>query len=528
VTPHEYVPLVRGVWTVEQVRAAEQAVIARVGEAVLMRRAAFGVAVQAAELLRQQTGGVAGRRVSLLVGAGNNGGDALWAGAFLCRRGAAVTAVLLAPQRVHAAGLAALRRRGGRSVEVVDVVEVGAGRAEGGGRVGGGGRADAAGRVGGGAGVGRALAAVRDADLVIDGIVGLSAHGPLRPDAAELVAAAGAPIVAVDLPSGVDPDTGATDGPAVTATATVTFGALKPVHVLAPHRCGALRVVDIGIGTALPAPAIRVLDTADIAAAWPAPGPADDKYTQGVTGVAAGSATYPGAAVLTAGAAVLATSGMVRYSGAAADPVRARWPEVIATGSVSDAGRVQAWVVGPGLGTGSEGRAAVRHALGAGVPVCVDADAITLLATDEVLWDARDPGVPVVLTPHDREFARIAGDVGTDRVAAARRAAAKLGATVLLKGHSTVMADPDGAVLVHPSSSSWPATAGSGDVLSGLIGALLAAGLAPLLAAGAAAHVHGLAAVLAARNAPAPASALLAAVPDAIRAVRASAVTPAR
>ena len=506
----------RGVWTVEQVRAAEQAVIDRVGEAVLMRRAAFGVAVRSAELLREHTGGVIGRRVVLLVGAGNNGGDALWAGAFLRRRGAAVTAVLLAPQRAHAAGLAALRRRGGRVVHAdADRARAAVGDADGAHAAD---RARAAVRE-----ADPARVAVRNADLVIDGIVGLSARGPLRPDAAELVdavGAAGAPIVAVDLPSGVDPDTGAVDGPAVTAAATVTFGALKPVHVLAPHRCGPVHTVDIGIGGALPEPGIRVLDAADVAEVWPVPGPADDKYTQGVAGVAAGSATYPGAAVLTTGAAVLATSGMVRYAGAAADPVRARWPEVIATGSVSDAGWVQAWVVGPGLGTGSEGRDAVRHTLAAGVPVCVDADAITLLATDPTLWDARDPDVPVVLTPHDREFARIAGDVGADRIAAARRAAAKLGVTVLLKGHATVVANPDGAVLVHPSSSSWPATAGSGDVLSGLVGALLAAGREPLIAAGAAVHVHELAAVLAARNAPIPASALLAAVSDAIRAVR--------
>lgn len=478
----------RGVWTVEQVRAAEQAVISRVGEAVLMRRAAFAVAVQCAELLRSVAGGVSGRRVALLVGGGNNGGDALWAGAFLRRRGVAVTAVLLSPARTHPDGLAALRRRGGRTAEVAG-----------------------------------ARAAVERADLVVDGIVGLAGRGPLRADAAEIVDAVRAPIVAVDLPSGVDPDTGAADGAAVTAAATVTFGALKPVHVLAPHRCGTTRLVRIGIEGELPAPQIGVLDAEDVAAVWPVPGPADDKYTQGVVGVAAGSATYPGAAVLTSGAAVLATSGMVRYAGAAADPVRARWPELIATGSVADAGKVQGWVVGPGLGTGSEGRAAVRHALAAGVPVCADADAITLLATDPTLWDARDPDVPVVLTPHDREFARIAGVVGCDRVAAARRAAAKLGVTVLLKGHATVMADPDGSVLVHPSSSSWPATAGSGDVLSGIVGALLAAGRPPLLAAAAAAHVHELAANLAARNAPAPASALLAAVPDAIRAVRSTA-----
>ncbi|HEY0640669.1 MAG TPA: ADP/ATP-dependent (S)-NAD(P)H-hydrate dehydratase, partial [Pseudonocardiaceae bacterium] len=364
------------------------------------------------------------------------------------------------------------------------------------------------------------VTAVRAADLVVDGIVGLSGRGGLRPAAAALVAAVRAPVVAVDLPSGVDPMTGAAADAAVTAHTTVTFGALKPVHVLAPHRCGDVRLVDIGIGPALPAPALRVLDDADVGAIWPVPGPDDDKYTQGVVGVAAGSATYPGAAVLTAGAAVLATSGLVRYAGTAADAVRARWTELVATGSIADAGRVQAWVVGPGLGTGSEARRTLRHALGAGVPLCLDADAVTMLAADPTLWDARDPGVPVVLTPHAGEFARIAGDVGEDRVAAAHRAAARFGATVLLKGHATVVADPDGATLVHPSRSSWPATAGSGDVLSGLIGALLAAGLPPLTAAGAATHVHGLAALLAARGAPAPASRLLAAVPDAVRAVR--------
>jgi ADP-dependent NAD(P)H-hydrate dehydratase / NAD(P)H-hydrate epimerase len=126
----------------------------------------------------------------------------------------------------------------------------------------------------------------------------------------------------------------------------------------------------------------------------------------------------------------------------------------------------------------------------------------------------------VVITPHDREFARIAGEVGVDRVGAARRAAADLGVTVLLKGNATVVADPDGRTLVHPSSTSWAATAGSGDVLSGMIGALLAAGLEPWWAAGCATVVHGRAAQLAADRAPAPASRILAAIPDAIRSVR--------
>jgi len=505
----------RGVWTVEQVRAAERAVFERVGEPLLMRRAAFGVAVIVRRILGEQVrgragrvgtagtvgragavgtagrAGIAGRRVVLLVGAGNNGGDALWAGTFLRRRGVAVTAVLLSPQRAHAAGLAAFRRSGGR---VCDTSAPGV-----------------------------LNEVFGSADVVVDGIVGLSGRGPLRPAAAELVGQVRAPVVSVDLPSGVDPDTGVAGGPAVTAAVTVTFGALKPVHVLAPQRCGTVEVIDIGLGASLSEPAMRVLDAADVGGLWPVPGPADDKYTQGVVGIAAGSATYLGAAVLTSGAAVLATSGLVRYAGAAADPVRARWPEIVATGSIADAGRVQAWAVGPGLGTGSDGRSALRHVFADGVPVCADADAITMLAHDPALWDCREPDVPVLLTPHEREFARIAGEAGADRVAAARDAAARLGVTMLVKGHSTVVADADGQVLVHPCASSWPATAGSGDVLTGLAGALLAAGRPPLLAAGAAVYVHDLAARLAARGAPAPASAIVAAIPEAVRAVRAAA-----
>jgi hydroxyethylthiazole kinase-like uncharacterized protein yjeF len=483
---------VRGVWTTEHVRAAEQRLMATVPEGELMRRAAFGVATQAAGLLAQHAGGVAGRRVVLLVGAGSNGGDALWAGAFLRRRGVGVTAVLLNPERTHQVGMAALRRAGGRFVEATSDP---------------------------------AAAVLRAADLVVDGIVGLSAKGSLRPAAAELVAEITAPVLAVDMPSGVDPDTGAVDGPAVRATATVTFGCRKPVHTLglgAVH-CGTVHVVDIGLDPELGEPDLVLLDAADVGALWPVPSPEDNKYRRGVTGVAAGSATYPGAAVLASGSAVQGGTGMVRYAGTAADAVRARWPEVVATGSVEDAGRVQSWVVGPGVGTGSAGREVLEYVLGAGAPVCADADAITLLAEHPELWDARDPDTPVVLTPHEGEFARIAGEVGPDRVTAVRGAAERFRSVVLLKGHTTLVAHPDGRVLVNLARSAWPATAGSGDVLSGLLGSLLAAGLDPWLAAGAAAYVHDLAGDLAAAGAPIGASAMVDAVPDAVRTVRAAA-----
>lgn len=479
-----------GVWTVDQVRAAENVALAKAPDGALMRRAAFGVAVRAAAMLRAATGGVAGRHVVLLVGSGDNGGDALWAGHFLRRRAVAVTAVLFAPDRAHPAGLAALRRAGGRIVD-----------------------ADA----------GHDL--VTGADLVVDGIVGLSARGPLRPAAAGWVADIDAPVLAVDLPSGVDPGTGHAEPSAVRADETVTFGARKPVHVLAAPRCGRVHLVDLGLD--LPAPDVEVLEPADVGRAWRLPGPADDKFTQGVTGVAAGSATYPGAAVLASGSAVRATAGLVRYAGWAAEEVRSHWPEVVATGSVADAGRVQAWAVGPGLGTGHAGRDVLAAVLDAGVPTCVDADGITLLARYPDLWDHREPDQTVVLTPHDREFARIAEPLGVvlgaDRVAAARALAARLDAVVLLKGNATVIAEPGGRTLVNPARSSWLATAGSGDVLTGLIGAALAAGGDPLLAAGAASWVHVRAGELAAAGAPTSASGVLAAVPAAIRAALASA-----
>ncbi len=449
-----------------------------------MRRAAYGVAVRAAELLTEHTGRVAGTRVVLVVGAGNNGGDALWAGHFLRRRGVGVTAVLLRPDKAHPAGLAALRRAGGTVRTAAE-------------------------------------APIENADLVIDGVVGISARGPLRPEAAAVFSRVTAPVLAVDLPSGVDPDTGAVAGPAVRATSTVTFGALKPVHVVRPEYCGDTVFVDLGLADELGEPDLRQLDDTDVAERWPLPGPQDNKYTQGVTGVAAGSSTYPGAAVLAAGAAVSAKAGMVRYAGPAADVVRSHWPEVVATGSITDAGRVQAWVVGPGIGTGREGRDVLATALGQGVPVCADADAITIIARHPEVLDARDPDTPLLLTPHDGEFERLTGSApGDDRVAAAREAARRFHAVILLKGHCTVIADPQGEVLVNRPRGAWLATAGSGDVLSGLIGSLLAAGLDPWWAAGLAADVHARAGEIAAGGAPTSASRVLAAVPDAIRQVR--------
>jgi hydroxyethylthiazole kinase-like uncharacterized protein yjeF len=363
---------------------------------------------------------------------------------------------------------------------------------------------------------------VAAARLVLDGIVGIGGSGGLRPAAAGLVAAVTGTVVAVDLPSGVDADTGAVEGEAVRADVTVTFGTLKPgllVGAGAEH-AGDVRLVEIGLD--LPEPRLRVLDPADVARLVPRPGPRDDKYTRGVVGVAAGSSTYPGAGVLSTGAAVHGGAGMVRYAGGAAEHVRSRWPEAIVTeGKPSEAGQVQAWVVGPGIGTDDAAAGLLRDVLGQDVPVLVDADGLTLLAREPELVRSRT--APTVLTPHDREFERVAGPVGDDRVGAARRAAAELGVTMLLKGNATVVADPDGFAYVNPTGTPWLATAGSGDVLSGLGGALLAGGVEPAPAAALAAYLHGLAGSIAAGGATTSATGVLDALPDALRAVRAAA-----
>ena len=346
------------------------------------------------------------------------------------------------------------------------------------------------------------------ADLVIDGVVGISGTGPLRPAAAEVFAAvdsAGIPVVAVDIPSGIDVHTGAITGPAVHAALTVTFGGLKPVHALAD--CGRVELVDIGLD--LPATDVLGFEAADVKARWPVPHPHDDKYTQGVTGILAGSATYPGAAILCTGAAVAATSGMKRYAGSAAAEVVSHWPEVVAAASPQAAGRVQAWVVGPGLGTDEAGMEALNYALNSDVPVIVDADALTILAAHPHLVSDRD--APTVLTPHAGEFARLAGaPPGQDRVEAARRLAHPVRRHGAAQRQRHRHRRPGRPGVPRSAGGSWAATAGSGDVLSGMIGALLAAGLPPTEAAACAAFVHARAANASAADpgpAPVPTSA---------------------
>ena len=471
----------RGVYSVEQIRAAEDALMARQPDGALMARAAAGLAVECARLL----GRTYGARVVLLVGAGNNGGDALYAGAALARRGAAVRALLLAPDRVHQGGLAALQRADGRVAPA-------------------------------------APESLSGADLVVDGIVGIGGQGALRGPAVELAAAAEAyPTVAVDVPSGVAAGTGEVAGPAVRADVTVTFGALKPglVSGAGLAHVGELRLVDIGLDETLPPATTVVLEAADVAGLLPDPDESSDKYTRGAVGVAAGSPAYPGAGVLATGSAAVGGAGYVRYAGGAGDAIRARYPEVVVqSGADPEQLRVQSWVVGPGMGTDEDAHRLLAAVLATDVPVIVDADGITLLGQHPELL--RDRRAPTVLTPHDREFARIADGPSADRLASAQTAARQLGATVLLKGAATIVAAPDGRAWINPTGTPWLATAGSGDVLSGLLGSLLAGGLEAPLAAATAAYVHGVAGQLAAAGGPPSAVDVLEALRPALAAVR--------
>jgi hydroxyethylthiazole kinase-like uncharacterized protein yjeF len=465
----------RAAHSVEQVRAAEAALMARVPPGTLMQRAAYGLATVVADLLRgDDDAGVYGARVLVLVGSGDNGGDALYAGALLARRGAQVEALLLS-DRAHEGGLGELVRRGGRVVT---------------------------------------LDTAHEPDVLVDGIVGIGGKPGLRPEAGAAVARfPHAVVVAVDVPSGVDVDTGELDGPHVRADVTVTFGTHKGCHLLDPaaEAAGVVALVDIGLE--LPEPVLTALQADDVAALLPVPQPFDHKYSRGVVGVRAGSATYPGAAVLCTSGASSGLAGMVRYDPSAgsgraalADAVRARHPGVVAGD-----GRVQAWVVGSG--GDDQAASAVARSLADGVPMVVDADGLR--------HTPRRSGASLVLTPHAGELAELLGvdraEVEARQLAHARRAAEEYDAVVLLKGRHSLTVAPDGRARVTTSGLPWLAVAGAGDVLAGVVGSLLATGLAPFEAASVGSWVHGAAATLAGRGGPVTPEGVADAVPQVVR-----------
>jgi ADP-dependent NAD(P)H-hydrate dehydratase / NAD(P)H-hydrate epimerase len=437
---------VRAVLTRDEMRAADAAALDTVSHETLVTRAGTAVAHSALRLL----GGAYGRRVVVVVGKGSNGADGRVAASVLAQRGARV-----------------------RVLEADD---------------------DAA-----GSGV-----TLPRCDLVVDGAYGTGFRGSYdAPGVPE-----GARVLAIDIPSGVDADTGEAPGDAVQADRTVTFAALKPGLLQGRGAVcgGAVEVADIGIG--FPTPQALLVEDADVARV-PARPRQVNKWTTAV-GVAAGSAGMEGAAILCTRGAMAAGAGMIRL-GSPGDPAAA-WPteavrmHLPATGwagaFLEATAKCKAVVIGPGLSTVESTAEEIRAVIAAvPVPLVIDADALSALgaaAAARALLDTRRG--PSILTPHDGEYARISGAApGDDRLAAARRLARATGAVVLLKGPLTAVAAPDGAVpdvLLAAAGGPALATAGSGDVLSGVIGAFCARGLPPLEAAALAAPVHGRAASL--------------------------------
>ncbi|TDE97633.1 bifunctional ADP-dependent NAD(P)H-hydrate dehydratase/NAD(P)H-hydrate epimerase [Occultella glacieicola] len=541
----------------ESIRAVEAPALAA-GEP-LMERAAYAVASAAVAEARRRGLALVGARALVLVGGGNNGGDGLFAAAYLARRGLLVTAALLR-ERVHPEGLAAARRAGVRLLPTTTpppppppapTPDRAAGRADA--EASSGHSAESAESADSAQGVDSAdrgesadradraelapvLAAAEAAEIWVDAIAGIGLTGGLRGVSGEVARAlnerrersAVAPlVVAVDLPSGLEADGGAVPGEVLRADITVTMIGLKPALLLPPAaaEAGDVQVVDLGLAEAVAArPAVvrRLLD-ADVADLWPVPGPADHKYTRGVLGLVAGSDAYPGAAVLSSSGALRTGCGMVRYLGpaGAARMVLARHPEV-----VTAPGRVQAMVMGSGIAAGEPVPEAAAQAIAdPGVALVVDAGGLDWLPADPTALARRR----VVLTPHAGELARLLDGRGepVERAAIeadpgrwAQRAAELTGAVVLLKGPVTVVAGPEGAWYSQADGTGWLATAGSGDVLAGIVGALLAGSDGPpAVLAAAGALVHGRAGVLAAHGAPITASDVAASVPEAIRGI---------
>ena len=477
------------------VRAAEQPLLDDGHGDILMRRAALGLSRVCETHLRRanRKGLLSGTTAVILVGSGNNGGDGLWAGSFLRRAGVMVTAILTG-RTAHAKGLKALRAFGGSVVRLEGEDESSDPQTAPDSSIAGFHTVDR----------GQALSRMTSAHLVIDSMLGTGASGGLRGAAANLVAdfnafqrvsPTGPRIVACDVVSGVDADTGEAPEPVLKAHATVTFGAAKVAHVVAPgeQASGQLTVIPIGIEDRLEHSSVLRVETKDILGAWPRPIATDTKYTRGVVGVVAGTPSYPGAAIMSTNAAVNAGAGMVHFLGDATTRgmVLANSPEVVCSDNQPWDVHVQAWLAGPGVADDESQAARVQAVVEAQEPAVLDAGALTAAA--QSVADA-PLGAHKILTPHAGELAQVfewlkgfgVSEEAPDRsrieaapVHWAREAARSTGATVLLKGATTIIASPgseghEQVCLSIGQASPWLATAGSGDTLAGILGAVVA------------------------------------------------------
>ncbi|GAA1471472.1 NAD(P)H-hydrate dehydratase [Corynebacterium aurimucosum] len=464
----------RPAYTVATVRAAEKRLLGQQShEDQLMKLAAAAVAETASVMLEARPGAVL-----VLAGSGGNGGDGLFAGAELASRG--VTVHALVPERCHEEALAAFRSAGG-AVLSADALPSGSA-------------------------------------LVIDAIAGLGSARGLSGTALSLyrhATSAGAAVLAVDMPTGVDADTGVCAADAVHADVTVTFGSPRLGHPLAPE-CGQVVVSDLFLPDAPsfaetlaeldePAAFIAHEPTVPTPFAWqpgeldlpggrasrpwpvgctgpivdPTPAARSDKYSGGVVALAAGSDTYPGAGILCATAAVRATPSMVRFIGD--NSITSLLPELVCHPNVASSGQAQAWVVGPGRGTDAAAATELRKVLAQGLPTVIDADALTLLARNTSLRQKVTEHPMTILTPHEGEFSRLyeaafgsAPDAATGWSRALHELAEELDSIILLKGRLTRVTAPGQPLYSFNAGHSFAATPGSGDVLSGILGAVMA------------------------------------------------------
>lgn len=425
----------RAVLTAAEMRAAEEAVIATgVSVDTLMDRAGTRIA----HAVRRLAGANA---ILILCGPGNNGGDGYVAARVLAALGATVRVAALSEPRTDAAKAA---------------------------------RAGWCGPV-------ETLADARPAPVLVDALFGTGLTRPLDAAAVQLRALADAAnlSIAIDLPSGLATDTGTALSTPPVFDLTLALGAVKPAHLLQPaaRYCGTIRLLDIGVPVTSQAAGLAP-------PVLPAPGPDSHKYTRGMVAVVAGG--MPGAAELAAHAAMRAGAGYVTLLG---DTTGA--PHALVRAPLTDAAlandRIGAVVIGPGLGRDDRARARLDAALAAGHPLVIDGDALRLLDPERIAA----LGLPVILTPHAGEFDALFGGSDADKITRARDAAVRADAVVVFKGADTVVAAPDGRVRIAHGASDWLSTAGTGDVLAGAIGAMMAARLDPFAAACAGVWLHG-------------------------------------
>ncbi|EPH02342.1 YjeF family domain-containing protein [Propionibacterium sp. oral taxon 192 str. F0372] len=436
-----------GIHSVQQIRAAEVEFESRNPDISLMQRAALKVAERAMQMAPKGT-------ILVAVGPGNNGGDGLYAVRELMKMGRHVL-VWQVTDKAHPGGVIAARQLGARFMNTLAVMRQ-----------------------------------LPEISLVIDAVVGLGSHRGLSEEMiifAEEVRTLSIPVLAVDIPSGLDPDSHLAPEHAVHANWTVVFSAPQLCHLAQPAAsyCGDVEIIDLGCE--LPDTDIQQMQRVDVARWWPWPTQYADKYSRGGLGIDTGSDRYPGAAILSVTGAVFSGAGILRFSGppSCADMVVRRQPSV-----TIGRGRVQAWLVGCGWGDGPENEHRLDHVLEAGIPAVVDAEALVHIpAALPEGW---------LMTPHAGELATIMGvkraEVVADPIRHAREAAKRWKTTVLLKGATQYIAEENGRVTLAIPGPAWTAQAGSGDVLAGICGTLMAAGLPAWKAASMGASVQAMAA----------------------------------